>query len=408
MIQCDTCPINADCNNCLELIEGGSLRRKLNPPTRVQLIDLKNNEEYSGLLCGISRVGLLVETSAPRREYSLEIGDVKVHVSPVYHKGFENLIAFDIIKVVREAESDNRLSKDEYEFLYMDKKDVINSLTEHLQDDIKEKLREDLHNELLKSELLDRLMVGSTFKYEKGRLKQMSGGPFTYLKEQEMISLMEKAIKANKPERELIIDADNEKYIDIHSIPLGFQTGGFLSFDVTEIVQREKQLLQKQWETYKEVIRSITKGKMILTNDQEINELLHNYRKKSVFELVELKQLQYMRQDIKRDLIEEGISEDRHLQITLAIQEAATNALKHAAKGTMETWCSDQHIIFLIDDRGSGIQLNDLPKATLIQGFSTTSTLGQGFHLMSRFSDRVYIKSDAKGTRIGLVFNKKE
>lgn len=406
LIQCGNCPSNADCNSCLELIEGGTLRKKVFPPVRLTLHN-KENEEYAGRLCGISRVGMLIETNAPHDEYLIDIkGELKAHLSPIFHKGIKNLIAFDIMRVSRKDESDDKLTKDEYEFLYTNKKELINRLTENLQDDIKNKVREELQNELLKSELLDQLVVGATFKYEKGRLKQLSGQGFTLLKEQDMIDLMEAAIKANEPKRELLIDTDNERYFDLHSIPLGHQTGGFLTLDVTDVVNKEKALLQEQWDNYKEVIYSITKGKIELMKSQELNEILQDYDKKGEFDISSIKILAQMRENAKKELIHENIPESKHNKILLAIQEAATNTLKHAKAGMMETFSSEEELLFLVSDNGSGIQLKDLPKSTLIEGFSTTSTLGQGFHLMSRFSDKLYLKSDRYGTSIGLVFKK--
>src|SRR5690606_11361457 len=109
------------------------------------------------------------------------------------HKDIKNLIAFDIVRVTRENGTDNKLTTDEYENLCQNKMDVINHLTEHLSDDLKNRIREDLLNELQKSELLDRLTVGTSYKYEKGRIRQLSGKKNPVLKEQDMISLMQKA-----------------------------------------------------------------------------------------------------------------------------------------------------------------------------------------------------------------------
>ncbi len=73
----------------------------------------------------------------------------------------------------------------------------------------------------------------------------------------------------------------------------------------------------------------------------------------------------------------------------------------------MEVLENETNLLFIIKDKGKGIRLQDIPRATLIKGYSTSSTLGQGFHLMTTYTDQLYIKSDGSGTIIILEFNKK-
>lgn len=404
MICCESCPNNNNCTNCLSLIDGGDLRKKLSPPITVKLTSVEQGDVFYGDLSVISPVGMLIKTNAPFDEYKISIRkNIETVISPVFKKGLEDFIAFDIIRVTRASGADKRLTKEEYEFLTMNKSDLIDHLTEDIEDNIKDEIREDLKNELLKSELLDQLVAGSTFKYDKGRIRQISGGKDELLKEDHMIELMNESFRKSQPQRDTIIDTDNERYVDIHALPLGYQSGGFITFDVTDIVRKEKELLQEQWENYKEVISAITKGKICLKNKSELTQLLDDYSNEKEHEVSSIDHLASLREMVTELLTYFEIPSKIQKHVVLAVHEAATNVLKYAEYGTVSAWSNDETLLFLIKDFGRGIQLKDLPKATLITGFSEASTLGQGFNLMTKLVDRVYLKSDSTGTTVGLL-----
>ncbi|WP_188623342.1 ATP-binding protein [Caldalkalibacillus thermarum] len=88
--------------------------------------------------------------------------------------------------------------------------------------------------------------------------------------------------------------------------------------------------------------------------------------------------------------------------------EAVTNALKHAGSCQVEMWqeSATGAILFLVIDQGKGIQLKHLPQVALVRGFSTRSSLGMGFHVMSQYTDKLFLKSDRAGTVVGLYFYK--
>ncbi|GGK36172.1 hypothetical protein GCM10010965_31420 [Caldalkalibacillus thermarum] len=307
MQLCSQCPHHPSCTNCLNLIDGGLLRKKVSPPKSIILYD-EEQSEYHGWLIGISRIGMLVETNAPLGSYSVKISDhVTVYLSPIYHKGLSGLIAFDIVKVVRENQTDEQLSREEYEYLVLEKKEIISKLTENLEDSVKQKIREELETDLHKSELLDRLLVGASYRYDKGRIRQLSGEQVDILKESDLIKLMKESIKQGAPARELFIDTDREKYIDVHAVPTSFQSGAFLALDVTEIVKKEKELLKEQWENYKEVVLSLTNGKIHLIHRQELNEMLNGYAKQSEMHVEQAIQLAAVRQWVTQSLQAKGL-----------------------------------------------------------------------------------------------------
>jgi sensor histidine kinase regulating citrate/malate metabolism len=53
-----------------------------------------------------------------------------------------------------------------------------------------------------------------------------------------------------------------------------------------------------------------------------------------------------------------------------------------------------------VADRGPGISLEHLPKATLARGFSTKATLGHGMKMILQTVDRMFLITDATGTTV--------
>lgn len=407
MSVCNACPSNPNCENCKQFIDGGTLRKKVNPPRAVILEDKENKKNYNGLLYVISRVGMLIKTTAPRQSYIVDINDeITAKISPVMKKDLidTDFISFDIVKVSRKTSQDERLSRDEYEYLFSDKKDLIDQLTEDLDENIKNEVREKLKIDLLKSELLDQLQLSATYKYEKGRLKQVSGDKDSFIKESDMLLWMNEALKQNAPRRETLIDPDKERYIDVHSVPLGYQSGGFVTLDVTNIVQKEKQLLEEQWQSFREVTHALSKGKVHLIKYDEIVEILSNCELISEMEVSSSTQLKEVREMIKQALVDVNLQLKNQYQLLLSVQEGLTNALKHVGSGKIKIYIHEVKILIMIEDHGKGMLLKDIPKATLIKGYSTSATLGQGFHLMTSYCSQLFLKTDTNGTTLILEY----
>jgi len=55
-----------------------------------------------------------------------------------------------------------------------------------------------------------------------------------------------------------------------------------------------------------------------------------------------------------------------------------------------------------VTDGGPGIDFKTLPRATLVPGFSTASTLGVGFTMMLQLSDRVLLSTRPGRTQVVL------
>ncbi|MEO7716219.1 MAG: ATP-binding protein, partial [Capsulimonas sp.] len=93
----------------------------------------------------------------------------------------------------------------------------------------------------------------------------------------------------------------------------------------------------------------------------------------------------------------------RWQNLITAASEAAMNAIVHAGggssyvgsvpSGTVQVW---------IEDTGKGIDMDNLPRATLERGWTTAGSLGHGFWLMLQTVDRVYLLTGPMGTTLVL------
>lgn len=85
-----------------------------------------------------------------------------------------------------------------------------------------------------------------------------------------------------------------------------------------------------------------------------------------------------------------------------AAGEALTNAVKHAEGGRYQLHRRNDCIQFRVTDQGPGIDFENLPKATLVPGFSTTGTLGYGFDIMLKRCNRVLLSTQPGETTVVL------
>jgi len=99
-----------------------------------------------------------------------------------------------------------------------------------------------------------------------------------------------------------------------------------------------------------------------------------------------------------------GFEQTRVDQVRTAVGEAAMNAVVHADGGTL-TVCANEDVVQVwIEDHGSGMNVSELPRATLERGFSTKGSLGHGFWLMLNMTDQVSLHTTRSGTTVVLTF----
>jgi anti-sigma regulatory factor (Ser/Thr protein kinase) len=93
-----------------------------------------------------------------------------------------------------------------------------------------------------------------------------------------------------------------------------------------------------------------------------------------------------------------GFSSDRTEVLSTTIGEAMMNAVVHGADATVETFGDKSAVQVWIRDHGVGISLEDLPSATLRQGWSSRGTLGMGFSIILSLTDGFDLVTSNAGT----------
>jgi anti-sigma regulatory factor (Ser/Thr protein kinase) len=168
-------------------------------------------------------------------------------------------------------------------------------------------------------------------------------------------------------------------------------------FRRSQVELRQKEAAVRQG--YVDVLDAVTGGKLILTTDVELERWLGT-------PLLELRPLETASQLADaRHAVAEVIPQlplPEKDSLILATSEALTNAVKHAGRGEYGVYQSGDCVQVLVRDFGPGIDFRTLPKATLVQGFSTTSTMGLGFTIMLEVADRVLLTTDTNGTTVVL------
>lgn len=88
----------------------------------------------------------------------------------------------------------------------------------------------------------------------------------------------------------------------------------------------------------------------------------------------------------------------------LAANEGITNTLKHAGGGLYGVRRTAGMLQVVITDNGPGIDFQTLPRATLIAGYSTKTSLGLGFTIMFDAAERVLLATQHGLTTVVLEF----
>lgn len=160
---------------------------------------------------------------------------------------------------------------------------------------------------------------------------------------------------------------------------------------------RDKDLAIRQG--YVDVLDAVTGGRLILVTEDEVQRVLGEVLLPPT-PLDDARAVASARTRIVATLEALGVREKD--SIVLAASEALTNAVKHGGRGEFSLHLSGRCLQIVVRDFGTGIDFRQLPKATLIQGFSTTNTMGLGFTIMLEVADRVLLTTDSDGTVVVL------
>lgn len=99
--------------------------------------------------------------------------------------------------------------------------------------------------------------------------------------------------------------------------------------------------------------------------------------------------------------IASGFADDRWQDLVTAVGEAGMNAVMHGRHG-IASICADnaEKVQVWIEDRGTGIDLECLPRATMERGYTTAGSFGHGFWLMLKTVDNIWLLTGTTGTTV--------
>lgn len=402
MNKCRDCQ-QTNCEDCPDFLSRGPLSQKPLRPVHITL-EGQDGREYPAQVLILNPVELGLETNAPlRQNYRAKLlEDLTLELAPVPMRGRDNKHVFDILSVHRRGQVGEHLNKEEYEMLSSRPRDLVRDLTAHLPPSVQELARAKLLAEIEKSEILSALEVGRVMKYEHGHLRDLSGKPDLHLPLEHAIKLMEEAVRQGEHRREVVVSADGTRVFDMHGIPFDYRSGGLLALDVTEVIERERRMYRQQVAAYREAILAVTGGRLHLTTPEEIARFAQDGVILASGEVNQAADVARARA-VLADLLETFPLRRRH-GILVCLSEALTNVVKHAQNGKWAALQVPSGLRLAVEDTGPGIKLAELPKATLMQHYSTKKSLGSGFTLMLYYSDRIYLATGQGGTSLILEF----
>ena len=180
--------------------------------------------------------------------------------------------------------------------------------------------------------------------------------------------------------------------------------------EVTERKKTEEALRQKDHEVrkaYTDVFSAVTNEKLVILTKEEIaaaqGETCGDSYTVSSFE-----QLADLRVFLRDRLRACGLSKDYSSKMISASGEAVVNGVKHAGSCEVQVSFFDGTVQIRVTDHGPGIDFSELPKATLLSGFSIGTSLGMGFTIILDASDRVLLSTNPEGTTLLLEIGGKD
>lgn len=402
--QCARKTPDRSCVDCDYFMSPGPLRRKPPMPIGISLV-AADGKRYAGRILVLNTMELGLETQAPvPGQYRIYLKQhLSLDVAGVPTKGKGDIHLFDIIAVYRGEETASRLGNEEYRLLTGSTGDFIEQVSKlvpaHLQDLVKERLLAELES----SEIFNAMRLGKVMRYEKGRFRHLTGQADLELPLPAIENLMRQAIHRGTHCREVIVSDDGKRIFDLHGIPLDSRSGGLLAFDLTEIIEKERQMRRQEMLAYREAVAAVTNGRLQLLTSEEMVAVLSQGNELARGVVNKAADIALARSKLC-SLLPAAFSA-RAYGMALSLTEALTNTLKHATGGEWVVRQTDEAIRVIIQDQGQGIKIKDLPKAALMRHYSTQNSLGCGFTLMLYYADKVYLTTGSRGTTLVLDFH---
>ncbi len=174
-------------------------------------------------------------------------------------------------------------------------------------------------------------------------------------------------------------------------------------FNKKALNAKEISVEDEIWEVYRDVIHAASQRKFLLIKEEELSSFKDG-QILCVEPVIEKQDIPRARNKVKEVLQNLGLPASKVASYVLLISEGITNVLKHAKDGRLLVVKTQQSLNIIIEDKGPGFPLKTLPYSVLTEGYSTKKSLGQGFTLMMKLSDRILLNTSKVGSTIVLVF----
>lgn len=164
--------------------------------------------------------------------------------------------------------------------------------------------------------------------------------------------------------------------------------------------EREKEYESRQKDFYRRTILAATEGKLVIEEDEQIHALAGPAV--AEWRIDSGKDLAPLRSGVQGILATTEMTESRQSDFILCVGEAATNACKHANNATATLHKDSKRVIFVVSDKGPGIEALTLPEVALARRYSTKRSLGMGYKAMISLADRIYLSTGPSGTTVAI------
>ena len=149
---------------------------------------------------------------------------------------------------------------------------------------------------------------------------------------------------------------------------------------------------------HREVLFAVTGGKMRLCDAETLAAEWPASNRD--LPIVEEQDVRGVREAVRNASMAAGMNADRAADLGLCASEAATNALLHGRGGWAAVGSQEGRLRVRIEDQGSGITPEHLPRATLLKGWSSRDSMGLGFTVIKETADRILLSTGGEGTTI--------
>lgn len=260
-----------------------------------------------------------------------------------------------------------------------------------------------LRESIARSQVLESLGIGHILRYQEGQFFDETSQPVTPPLAEQVLPVVEQVIAVGRSLREQLIHASDGRVYDLFASPAGEGQAMVAMFDVTHVLTLEREQRQRIQKAYADVLAAVTTGKLLLLDEAGKEQLLAEGRRLEEMDLTDVAQATSCRLRVAAAVSALGLHDRRasfHAQLVVA--EAVGNLFKHAGRGRMELYQVEGYLRVIVTDQGEGIPLDMLPRAILVDGFSTKVSLGKGFNLMLHYTDRLWLFTSPAGTTVAL------